>query len=166
MIPTTLRVRELFNYLPETGELIWKISQAPRAIVGSVAGYARSDNRIFVCVDSKKYRAHRIVWLWHGRQLPQRLDHINRNPLDNRIENLRVCTNAENGWNAKKSKANVSGIKGVNWNGLNKNWRVKLMVHGKYVEVGSFDDLELAELISVEARVKYHGAFATSINLT
>lgn len=121
-----------------------------------------SDDRIFISADGKKYRAHRLVWVWHGNELPKRLDHVNRNPKDNRIENLRACNNDENGWNAKLSKANKSGVKGVQWNQSNKNWRVIIMTKGVRRDFGSYKDFELAELVSVEARDKYHGVFANA----
>lgn len=157
----TERLRELFDYLP-SGELVRKLPASTNAHAGDIAGYVRGDGRSFVSVDGKKYRTHRLIWLWHGRELPKRLDHINRKEQDNRIENLRACTNAENGWNAKLSKVNKSGIKGVSWNPLNSKWRVRVRVNGSNLNFGCHEDLELAELVSIEARAKYHGAFANA----
>jgi len=68
------------------------------------------------------------------------IDHINQNSLDNRRENLRICTHAENCQNAKLSKINKSGYRGVSWNNTNKNWRVRLTARPT-IEVGSFHTL-------------------------
>jgi len=158
---TTERLRELFDYLPETGELVRKVTTSHNALAGSVAG-TKVGGRVFVGVDGKKYRAHRLIWMWHGHDLPDRLDHRNREPMHNRIQNLRPCTNEQNGWNAKLSKANTSGVKGVSWNSLSSNWRVRIRVSGRNISVGCFGDFELAELVSIEARAKFHGDFANA----
>jgi hypothetical protein len=52
------------------------------------------------------------------------------------------------------------GVKGVNWNKSNKQWRVRVQVNKKRIHIGDFKDLELAELVAIEARNKYHGNFA------
>ncbi len=82
--------------------------------------------------------------------------------LDNRIENLRPCENTENAWNSRISKANTSGVKGVSWNPLSSTWRVRVRANGRNMSLGCFDDFELAELVSIEARAKHHGAFANA----
>ena len=51
------------------------------------------------------------------------IDHINHNGLDNRKENLRICTNRQNSRNRKASKRNTSGIKGVSRHKLSNKWQ-------------------------------------------
>lgn len=163
------RLRELFDYEPETGQLVRKVSG--RGVKAGVAGSIRLDKdnplgRRFISADGRKYRASHLVWVWHGNSLPERLDHIDRNTLNDRIENLRPCDNAQNGWNARLSKANKSGVRGVFWNKATGNWRVRVMVRGRVKELGLHDDLDLAELIANEARKRYHGAFAANYERT
>lgn len=160
--PAISRLHELFDYCQKTGNLIRKIYMAPNAKVGDIAGAPRKDGRVFINVDGKKYRAHHLVWLWHGKELPKLIDHINRNPSDNRIENLRVADNFQNGWNANLSARNKTGVKGLFWNKQSGKWRVRLMAGLKIIEGGQFNDFELAELVSNELRHKYHGDFANS----
>jgi hypothetical protein len=156
---TTERLKELFDYCP-SGRLIRRVALRGQGKIGEPTGCARSDGRVFVSADGQKYRAHRLIWLWHGNPLPDRLDHKDRNPQNNRIENLRPCENTENGWNASRSKANKSGVKGVHWLKDNRKWQARIMVNGKNINLGCYGDLELAELVMMEARAKYHGAFA------
>jgi hypothetical protein len=62
--------------------------------------------------------------------------------------------------NRKLFKNNTSGCKGVYWNKRNRKWQVSVGVSKKQKHIGYFDDLELAELVALEARDKYHGNFA------
>jgi hypothetical protein len=63
----------------------------------------------------------------------------------------------------KGAQANSkSGIKNVCWSNQNQKWWVQVTAYGKKVVSKMFDDLELAELVAIEARDKYHGAFARS----
>jgi len=72
------------------------------------------------------------------------IDHINHNGLDNRRENLRICTRAENGRNRGKQKNNTSGYKGVYWAKSNKRWRAQIKKDNKLIHIGMFDILEEA----------------------
>jgi hypothetical protein len=62
--------------------------------------------------------------------------------------------------NRKLFKNNTSGVKGVSWDKIHNKWSVYVGVNRKIKQIGYFEDLEFAELVSQEARLKYHGAFA------
>jgi len=68
------------------------------------------------------------------------VDHINRNRLDNRKCNLRICTNQENSINSKISKKNTSGYKGVYWDKRRNKWIANITAFGKNIYLGSFKD--------------------------
>lgn len=87
-------------------------------------------------------------------------DHINHNTLDNRKENLRVCTCAENNHNAVAKKHNTSGYKGVYWNKRDKKWYVQIRVSYKRIWLGYFDFIEDAANSYANAAQKYYGKFA------
>ena len=86
------------------------------------------------------------------------IDHRNRNPLNNRKQNLRKCTNTENARNSGKSKANTSGFKGVFKH--RKNWRAQIMVNRKSIHLGCFTDKLKAAQAYNSAAVKHFGGFA------
>ncbi len=89
------------------------------------------------------------------------VDHISGNPLDNRRENLRVCTSQQNSWNRKLSKNSISGYKGVRVTKCKKNpYRVMIGVNGKTINLGSYCMLEQAAMVYNEAAKKYFGEFA------
>lgn len=149
-------LHERFEY--RNGELFYKISPLPRVKVGSKAGSVNSDGYIKVSINNKKYCAHRIIFMMQYGYLPTEIDHINCNKADNRIENLRAVSRNQNRYNVVSYKSNTSGAKGVNWKEKIKKWQVS--VNGKYI--GVFKDFELAELVAMEARHKYHGDYANN----
>lgn len=151
-------LHELFEY--KNGELYWKISPSNNVKIGDKAGCLSSTGYLFVGIKNKLYRCHRLIFLMHHGHLPKYIDHINNNPSDNRIENLRVCTIQQNQFNSKIPKNNSSGYKGIFWIEACKKWRVRIRVNGKLKSFGYFDALELAALVAHEARLKYHGEFA------
>lgn len=87
------------------------------------------------------------------------VDHINRNTLDNRRENLRECTKAENCRNAAKYQG-ANRFKGVYFNKESGRHMARIMLAGKRVFLGLFEsDVDAAKAYDVAA-VKLHGAFA------
>jgi hypothetical protein len=58
------RLRQLFDYNPGTGDLVWRISQSSRSVVGAVAGTVNKHHgRRLVCVDGLQHYAHRVIWV-------------------------------------------------------------------------------------------------------
>ena len=92
-------------------------------------------------------------------------DHIDRNPFNNKKNNLRKTTRSENNHNRSVSKNNTSGIIGVSWNKRNNNWRVRIMVDKSSIEVGQFMSKEDAIIARLQAEVKYFGEFAPQRHL-
>jgi len=104
-----------FDYdLNSPSGLIWKNPQG-KAKKGNAAG-TKEDNCWRVGLHGKRYKVHRIVWFLIHKVLLNRseqIDHINRNPFDNRIENLRVVSQKLNNRNKNKTKNNRTGVTGV-----------------------------------------------------
>lgn len=80
------------------------------------------------------------------------VDHINRNRLDNRKENLRIATRKENARNRR--------YKGYNWMKREKKWRAQIKVDGVKIHLGYFTDESEAGKAYIEAHVKYFGEFS------
>lgn len=94
------------------------------------------------------------------------VDHINHNTLDNRKENLRVCTNIQNARNRKKDKRNTSGFKGVSiCTALTRHYKkpyfqAQIRVNYKLINLGyGTNRKELAKLYN-GAATKFFGKFA------
>ena len=107
-------------------------------------------------------QVHRKIVLMHrlivGAKKGQHVDHINGNTLDNRRENLRLCTHAENMRNRDGSRFSASGVKGVHKDG--DRWRATLEVNGQRLFLGHYDDIELAAAAYRAAATYHHGRFA------
>ena len=88
------------------------------------------------------------------------IDHINGNGLDNRRKNIRLATNIENGRNSKRPRNNASGFKGVSWVNRDNKWLARIMITGKRLFLGYFDNPEDAAKAYDKAALKYHKNFA------
>lgn len=153
------RVRELFDY--RGGELYWKKSPCNRVKSGAKAGTKITDlNRYSVIrINSKAYLAHRMVYLYHNKELPRFLDHIDGDPSNNKIRNLRPCTTSENAFNSKIPQRNTSGIKGVYFDKRTNKWVAQIKIKGNTLYLGSFVNLKDAETVVRAYREQHCGAF-------
>lgn len=95
----------------------------------------------------------------------KRYDHKDRNPKNNRTDNLRPCTQQENLQNRSRFKNNTSGFTGVQWNKENQNWRAKIKINSVAIDLGSFINKEDAIKARLTAEKKYFGEFAPQQHL-
>jgi hypothetical protein len=100
------------------------------------------------------------VFLYHHGYIPDYIDHINGDSLDNRIENLREATQSLNGANSKLAKSNTSGFKGVTWRKDTKKWMAQITKNKKHYNLGSFENIEAAATAYRIAAEKLFGEFA------
>jgi hypothetical protein len=135
-------LHQLFAYDPETGLFIRKIKTSNNAKMG-IAGTNNGIGYITICVNSKLQYAHRLAWMYMYGSFPDgNIDHINGNPSDNRICNLRLVNQSQNMQNIKKFKNNTSGYKGVTWRKDTKKWTAQIWKNSKRYGLGCFDSAE------------------------
>ena len=146
------------------GYLYWRENRGKRMKAGDKAG----------CVDcigprlkywklkfgGKVYVAHRIIFLMHRGYLPEQIDHIDGNGLNNDIENLRAATRSQNGSNRGAQKNNTSGFKGVSWHKKAQKWQAQIIADRKHRYLGYFDTPEAAHEAYKAAAIKLHKEFA------
>lgn len=89
-----------------------------------------------------------------------RIDHQNRNTLDNRRINLRPATAKENAYNACNHSDSKSGYKGVHWRKDNKKWKARIHYDGRQIHLGTFIDPKEAAKAYNAAAIKFYGQFA------
>lgn len=161
--PTADRVREIYDYNPITGLFKRKVRTSNRIKIGQIAGTENAQGYILLTVDSIRYLAHRIAWLYvHGEMPGDMIDHINGNRSDNRIDNLRQANNAENLRNRGKTASNKSGFKGVSFDKRTQKWMARIGVGYQARFLGRFDTPEAAHTAYVDAAQKLHGEFANA----
>ncbi|WBK39666.1 hypothetical protein [Xanthomonas phage L522] len=149
-------VDKLLSYDPETGLLTWKINRS-NVKAGSVAGSLSHYRYLDVRLHSKLYKAHRLAWLLHTGAWPtDHIDHIDGCRTNNRISNLRECSNAENRQNQKRRSDNTSGVPGVGWHKQAGKWAARIRVNGKTISLGLFDSIEEAAAARAAAKAQYH----------
>lgn len=154
------KILETFHYDSEQGKLFWKIKRSQNTKIGDEAGWITSDGYRKVRFDQKEIRTHRIIFFIEHGFVPDVIDHINGNRLDNTITNLRACSKSQNGMNRGRQKNCSSGISGVCWNKAANKWQAYIKVNGRQIYLGVFlNKQEAAEAVS-KARTELHKDFA------
>lgn len=155
-------VRELFDY-HEDGHLVWKKlhPQCQSIKVGNIAGYFDKSNGYYnIKIFGKRYKLHRIIFLYHFGSFNGLIDHKDTNTGNNKIENLRLANESQNNYNSNKSKNNKSGFKGVSWQNSVKKWKVQIDANKKRFYLGLYSSPELAHEAYKKAALELHGEFA------
>lgn len=153
-------VKAQIGYDPKTGLLYWKT----RGIKGRRKTPGGIDNKGYLKIRLGylgRFFAHNIVWLLHNDAWPiMFLDHKDRDPLNNRIENLRLATPAQNAQNVGLNITNKSGIKGVHYEKGRKVWRAMIRINKIKKSLGQFKTKEEAATARQIAEVTFFGEFA------
>ena len=157
---TQEQLKESLQYIPDTG-IFTRLKTYHKTRSGSVAGCLHSSGYCYIRVKGKKYRAHRLAFLYMtGSFPPDDTDHINGVKDDNRWVNLREATHSQNMCNSGKHKDNKSGFKGVVWHKHNKKWYAKIKHMSGNISLGYFESPESAHQAYIEAALRLHGEFA------
>lgn len=160
-LPSFERVSQLLSYDPVNGIFRNRIARGKSA-VGKRMGHATKYRRE-ISIDGKVCREHRLAWLLsYGTWPTKSIDHINGDPHDNRLCNLREATHSQNMANSKRSCTNTSGFKGVSCDGrrTKKKWYARIRDNGQHRSLGYFHTPEEAHA-AYEAEAKIvHGEFA------
>lgn len=115
--------------------------------------------RNYVLCTATKWYLHHFI-LNHKPSKANVVDHINKNGLDNRKSNLRLCSIAQNNCNSARGKNNSSGYVGVCYNKKTGKWVASITKNYKYYTLGSFPTKELAGAAYNKAAKELHGEFA------
>ncbi|MBD2798150.1 HNH endonuclease [Xenorhabdus sp. 18] len=137
--PTKEYLKDCFIYQNDDGVLLWKTRPDNHFVnsayakswntryAGKIAGCLSNGYKV-ASVNKRLFLIHRLIWVLHYGAIPsnQEIDHINHMKGDNRINNLRLVTHAENQKNLSLLKNNTSGISGVYNDKRNGHWIARI----------------------------------------
>ena len=132
----------LVEYDGESGVFRRRVDGGSRnAKAGDIMGYLdQKSRRVDVRVKNKHYKAHRLAWFYvHGVWPNSEIDHIDRNPSNNAISNLRTSSREENSHNQVRPRVdNVLGVRGVCFIPSRNKFKTQIGVDGKNFHIGYF----------------------------
>lgn len=152
-------LRARIHYNPETGEMHEaRTTLCGERVIGKLRK-SRNGGYIKFFIEGKTYLAHRIAWmLVYGKEPCGSVDHINGDRSDNRIANLRECSNQQNCANSTHARGSL-GVRGVSLMRSGK-FKVQIKRDGKSYHLGYFTNIEDAESAYKAASISMNGEFS------
>jgi len=141
-------LKELFCY--REGKLFNRVQRNSRALVGEEAGTLIVDGYRAIKINGKKYQVHRLIYMYHNGEIAGglQIDHIDRDRLNNNIENLRLVTNQENHFN--------TNAKGYYFNKAKNRFVATIGFNNKDIYLGCFDTEDEAKGAYLKAKSELH----------
>lgn len=163
---TVEELSRVLTYDPQSGELTWLVSVGGRGRqghsgkfpAGTVAGSSTRGSYCRIRLNGRIYYGHRIAWaLTYGSWPTKNIDHIDGNPTNNKLANLREVSQQQNIQNQRRALPNnTSGLLGVGWHNQAGKWRARITVGQKSHHLGLFDTPDTAHEAYLEAKRKLH----------
>lgn len=121
---------DMFNehFYYEDGQLYWRWCKAHWVKADDLVGNEMKGGYRQTQLNGTKWLVHRIIYAMHHGVLPEVIDHIDMNPRNNSIENLRASTKGLNAHNTTTKSISSSGRRGVSWNKGRGCWEAYIKI--------------------------------------
>ena len=156
-LPLAVDLNAILDYESSTGKLMWKTRSFTSKFANNwnakyankPAGVVNNAGYLLLTVNRKKYLAHRLIWKMTYDEEPGLIDHIDRNKLNNSLDNLRAASSSLNIFNKTFTARHLP--RGVTKNGNQYMARIS----NKYL--GSYQTVEEAENVYTAACMAQFG---------
>lgn len=158
---THRRLKQVLHYDPQSGLFTWRERRwgaatrhgAKRGQTGSVA----NGKYLMIRIDCRLYLAHRLAWFYIYKKWPSQIDHADMDGFNNRINNLRLADDCENGSHKGRRSDNTTGYKGVTraWG----KFQAQIKSRGKHYYLGLHKTAEEAHAAYCAKAKELHGKF-------
>ncbi len=153
---TQSQLKDAVQYDEDEGLFYWVKPTGKRVQPGQLAGSVNNHGRYVLGINGCAYLQSRLVWLFvHGSMPVGDIDHIDGDPTNNRLKNLRDVPHQENMKNMPRRLDNKSGHSGICWDKSRGKWRVQIDIDGMKTTIGRFADKENAVNARKEAESTY-----------
>ena len=155
---TVERLRSLLTYNPETGDIHWLVTGAGRRL-NRLAGSPDRHGYLQTRIDYRMYFNHRLAWMFEHGSFPSGvIDHIDGDPLNNRISNLRDVDRRTNQENQRKAASSnkSTGLLGASLHRQTGKFHAHIQVRGKVISLGLHKTPELAHATYINTKRIMH----------
>jgi hypothetical protein len=153
---TQERLMEVVTYTAETGEFVRRNSVS-NVSAGPVCPRPSKNGYLRMRIDGKLYYLHRLAWLYvHGAWPSSLADHKDGDKTNNRIDNIRDATHAQNLQNVAAKGRGVSGLRGAYFDKASGKWQAKIMRNYRSISLGYYDTPELAHAAYLAGKREHH----------
>lgn len=165
-MPPQALVRQNLHYDPDTGLFVWlRPAARGRDRTGQVAGSTRKLGYVMIGICGLgQFGAHRLAWVYVHGHIPDgmEIDHIDNDPSNNRLCNLRLASSSEQKQNKRVQSNNRSGLKGAYYHACHKGkkWRSQIKAGGRLIFLGYYHTAEEAHQAYASAAKILFGEFA------
>lgn len=153
---TQENLKSILLYDSDSGLFFWNEKPSRNIRKMSIAGSRSKAGYIMISINRKKYRAHRLAWLYVHGEWPDCIDHINHHRHDNQFINLRSVSKSINYQNKPLQSNNKTGVHGIKFDKRRDKWEAKITVFKKIIYLGAFKEIKDAIKVRLDAEIKYN----------